>query len=297
MSKYSKYLDPATLSSLSGLEVRARHVVEGYLAGLHRSPLHGRSVEFAEHRPYTPGHEVRRVDWRLWARTDRFYVKLYEEETNVRAHFLVDASASMGYGSGEETKYDYGALLASSLACLLLMQQDAVGLTLFDAAVRSELPPSSNPAVLSGFCRLLEENSPGSETDLGSLLHSIADRLARRGLAVLVSDLLAPLDDILSATRRLRYDGHSVMLMHVVDPAERDFPFDGPVRFEDVEGPGAVLVEGRQLRAAYLDSFARFQRSVEEACLREGVDYLLACTDERPAAVLSRFLSSRAGGY
>jgi uncharacterized protein (DUF58 family) len=297
MSKYSKYLDPATLSSLSGLEVRARHVVEGYLAGLHRSPFHGRSVEFAEHRPYTPGHEVRHVDWRLWARTDRFYVKLYEEDTNVRAHFLMDASASMGYGSGGETKYDYGAVLASSLACLLLQQQDAVGLTLFDAEVRAELPPSSNPAVLSGFCRLLEENAPGRETNLGSLLHAVADRLARRGLVILVSDLLAPLDDILSAARRLRYDGHSAMLIHVVDPAERDFPFDGPVRFEDVEGTGNVLAEGRQLRAAYLESFGRFQRSLEEACLREGVDYVLACADEPPAVVLARFLSSRSGGY
>jgi len=297
MSKYSKYLDPATLGSLSGLEVRARHVVEGYLAGLHRSPLHGRSVEFAEHRPYTPGHEVRHIDWRLWARTDRFYVKLYEEETNVQAHFLMDASGSMGYGSGEQTKYDYGAVLASSLACLLLTQQDAVGLTLFDTEVRAELPPSSNPAVLSGFCRLLEENPPGRDTNLGALLHGVADRIARRGLVVLVSDLLAPLEDILSAARRLRYDGHSVMLMHVVDPAERDFPFDGPVRFEDVEGAGFVHAEGRQLRGAYLDSFERFRQAVKDACLREQVDYAMACTDEPPAVVLARFLSSRSGGY
>jgi len=297
MSKYSKYLDPATLSSLSGVEVRARHVVEGYLAGLHRSPLHGRSVEFAEHRPYMPGYELRHVDWRLWARSDRFYVKLYEEETNVRAHFLMDASASMGYGSGATTKFGYGAVLAASLACLLLMQQDAVGLTLFDAEVRAQLPPSSNPATLSEFCRLLEESALDRQTNLGSLLHTVADRMARRGLVVLVSDLLAPLEDILSALRRLRYDGHSVMVLHVVDPAERDFPFDGHVLFEDLEGAGSVPAEGRQLRAAYLDSFDRFRRAVQAACLREQVDYLMACADEPPAVVLSRFLSSRSGGY
>ncbi|NLW51301.1 MAG: DUF58 domain-containing protein [Candidatus Brocadiaceae bacterium] len=297
MSRYSRYFDPATLGSLSGLKVRARHIVEGYLTGLHRSPLHGRSVEFAEHRPYTPGHELRHVDWRLWARTDRFYVKLYEEETNVRAHFLVDASASMGYASGDCTKYACGAVLASSLACLLLMQQDAVGLALFDTEMRAQMPPSANPAALSVFCRLLEETAPGRPTQLADVAHAAADRLARRGLVVLVSDLLAPLPDVVSALRRLRYDGHSVVVVHVVDPAERDFPFDGPVRFEDMEGSGGIPAEARQVRAAYLDSFRRFRQSVEARCLQEGVDYVPADSDQPPAAVLGRLLTSRPGGY
>ena len=297
MSKSRSYLDPATLSKLSGLEVRARHVVEGYLAGLHRSPFHGRSVEFAEHRPYAPGQEIKNIDWRLWARTNRYYVKLFEEETNVRAHFLMDASASMGYGSGPLSKYDYGATLAATLACLLLMQRDAVGLRLLDTEVRAELPPSSSPACLGALCRLLEEHAPRRRTDLGGLLLAVADRLRRRGLVVLVSDLLAPLEEVVSAVRRFRYDGHSVIVLHVTDPAERHFPFDGHVRFEDMEGGPQVLAEGRRLRAAYLESFRRFERGVESACAQEQADYVPACSDEAPPVVLSRFLAARSGGY
>jgi uncharacterized protein (DUF58 family) len=290
-------LDPAVLSRVSALELRARHVVEGYLAGLHRSPFHGRSVEFAEHRPYSPGYELRHIDWRLWARSDRFYVKLYEEETNVRVYVLMDASGSMSFRSAPMSKYDYGATLAASLAYLLLMQQDAVGLSVFDSGIRAELPPTSSPAHVRTICRTLEENAPESDTDLGALLHRVADRLARRGLVILVSDLIAPLDDILSALHRLRYDGHSVIVVHVVDPAERDFPFDGNVRFEALEGGGNVLTDARQVRAAYVESFQRFTRAVRDACLRQQADYLMAVTDQPPGVTLARFLTSGAAGY
>ena len=297
MREYRKYLDPQTLSRISALEVRARHVVEGYLAGLHRSPFQGRSVEFAEHRPYSPGDELKHVDWKLWARSDRFYVKLYEEETNVRAYFLMDASGSMGYGSGPMSKYDYGATFAASLACLLLMQQDAVGLTLFDTDLRGELPPLASAARLRDFCRLLEESTAGEGTDLGALLHRTADRLGRRGLVVLVSDLIAPLADLLSGIRRFRYDGHSLVLVHVVDPAEREFPFDGNVRFEDMESGGELLTSARQVRSSYLEAFRRFGEEVERACLAQQADYVMACTGERLDVTLARFLTSRAGGY
>lgn len=290
-------MDPEALSRIAGLEVRARHVVEGYLAGLHRSPFHGRSVEFAEHRPYSPGDEVQHIDWRLWARSDRFYVKLYEAESNVRAYFLMDASGSMAYRSGAMSKYDYGATLAASLAYLLLMQQDAVGLTLFDTEVRGELPPTASPARLQGFCRALEENEPRRQTNLGSLLHSIAERLARRGLVILISDLMAPLEGIMSALQRLRFDGHSVILVHLIDPAEREFPFDGNVRFEGMEAGGYLLTNARQVRAAYLESFHGFQQALEAACLRRQIDYLPAPTDERLDTALARFLTSQAGGY
>ena len=292
-----KYWDPATLSKLAGLEVRARHIVEGYLAGLHRSPMHGRSVEFAEHRPYTAGYELKHIDWRLWARTDRFYVKLYQEETNVRAYFLMDASGSMAYASGTLTKYDCAATLAACLAGLLLMQQDAVGLTVFDARLRQELPPSASPARLEEFCRVLEGNAPADTTDLGGLLHSVADRLGRRGLVVLLSDLIAPLEDVLSALRRLRYEGHSVILAHVADPAELEFPFDGHVRFDGIEDASALLADARQVRPAYLEALGRFRGAVEAACLEQQIDYLPVRTDERLDAALARFLSARAGGY
>jgi len=297
MGKSSKYFDPETLSRIAGLEVRARHIVEGYLAGLHRSPFHGRSVEFAEHRPYSPGYELKHVDWRLWARSDRFYVKLYEEETNVRAHFLMDASASMAYCSGPMSKYDYGATLAASLAYLLLMQQDAVGLTVFDADVRNELPPSSSPERLNAMCRLLEQRAPTGRTGLGGLLHQLAARLGRRALVILVSDLLAPLTDILSALHRFRYEGHSVIVVHVLDPAERDFPFDGSVQFEGLEAEGPLRTDARQLRPHYVASLQGFQEAVRAACLNRRADYLLAGTDERLDVALGRLLVAGAHGY
>lgn len=297
MREYRKYLDPETLGKIAGLEVRARHVVEGYLAGLHRSPFHGHSVEFAEHRPYTAGYELKHIDWKLWARSDRFYVKLYEQETNVRAYFLMDASGSMAYRSGAMSKYDYGATLAASLAYLLLMQQDAVGLSVFDTRVRAELPPTSSPAGLHGFCRLLEESPAEQETNLGSLLHQMAERFAKRGLVILISDLIAPLEDIFSALQRFRYDGHAVIVVHVVDRAEEEFPFDGNVRFTGLESGGELLTDVRQVRRAYLESFGRFERALQTACLQEQMDYLKARTSDRLDTTLARFLASRARGY
>ncbi len=297
MRQYRKYLDPRTLSKIAGLEVRARHVVEGYLAGLHRSPFHGRSVEFAEHRPYTPGHELKHIDWRLWARSDRFYVKLYEEETNVRAQFLMDASASMGYRSGAMSKYDYGATLAASLAYLLLLQQDAVGLTVFDARVRDELAPRASPAALRDFCRVLETNGTEGRTNLGGLLHQVADKLARRGLLILVSDLIAPSADVFSALERFRYEGHAVIVVHVVDEAEEHFPFDGNVRFEALESGEAVLVDARRVREAYLNSFRAFRQQIHRACLQRQIDYMEAQTAEPLDVGLAAFLCSQTRGY
>ncbi len=292
-----RYLDPATLSAIAGLEVRARHIVEGYLAGLHRSPMHGRSVEFAQHRAYAAGDEIRHIDWRLWARSDRFFVKLSEPDTNLPAYFLMDASGSMGYGSGAMTKYDYGCALGAALACLLLMQQDAVGLVLFEDEVRGRLPARASPAQLGELCRMLEEHEPAGRTDLGGLLHGLADELGRRGMVVLVSDMLAPLDDIVSALQRLRFDGHSVIVVHVMDPDELELPFDGNVRFEGLEAEGALQADARQLRSAYRHAFERFSRGLQEACQQQEIDYLAARTDRPLDVTLARFLTSRAGGY
>jgi len=290
MKEYRKYLDPETLSRLGGLEVRARHVVEGYLSGLHRSPFRGRSVEFAEHRPYTPGVELKHVDWKLWARSDRFFVKLYEQETNVRAYLLLDASGSMGYGSGPMTKYDYGATIVASLACLLLAQQDAVGLVVFDSRIRDELPPSASEVRLQDLCRVLESHTPGGETDLGRLIHLIAERLPRRSMVILVSDMLAPLGATISALERLRYDGHAAIVVQVTDPDEEEFPFEGNVRFEGLESDVALPAEARRLRRAYLRAFEADRRALEAACGREKIDYAKARTDEPPSTVLGRLL-------
>jgi len=293
MSKSSNYLDPATLSRISGLQLRVRQIVEGYLSGLHRSPYRGVSVEFAEHRPYSAGDELKHIDWKLWARSDRFYLKQYEAETNVRAYFLVDGSRSMAFASAPMSKYDYACTLAASLAYVLLNQQDAAGLTLFDTDVRAQLPASASPAQLAALCSVLEEHAPERETDLGPLLQAIADGLTKRGLVILVSDLIGPLEDVLAALRRFRYDGHGLIVVHVVDPAEAEFPFDGNVRFDGLEGEGVLMSDARQVRAAYLESFRRFGDAVRHACRQQKADYLLARTDEPLDATLSRFLASR----
>ena len=295
MAKSSGYLDPATLSRIGSLELRVRQVVEGYLSGLHRSPYHGVSVEFAEHRPYSAGDETKHVDWKLWARSDRFYLKLYEAETNVRAYLLMDGSQSMAYASGPMSKFDYGATLAASLAYLLLRQQDAVGLTLFDTAVCAEVPPAANPAQLRTVCDLLGARTPQGETDLGPLLHAIAGRLRKRGLAILVSDLLGPLDDLLSALQRFRYDGHALIVVHVMDRDEAQFPFDGNVRFHPMEGGEPVTTDARQVRRTYLEAHGRFVGAVRDACAGLQADYLLARTDRPLDTTLARFLVSRNG--
>lgn len=286
-------MDPEILNRVSRLELRARHVVEGYLVGIHRSPYHGLNVEFAQHRPYSPGAELKHIDWKLWARSDRFYVKLFEEETNLRAHFLLDGSRSMAYRSGAMSKYDYGATVAASLAFVLLSQQDAVGLHLFDTAVRAALEPRATDAQVEPFCRLLAEHNPNGQTDTGSLLREIAPKLGRRGLVVLISDMMAPLEDLTAVLRRFTYDGHAVVFAHVVDPAEEDFPFDGQVRFEGMEGGAALRTDARQVRRDYLDSFRRFCERLEAECAERRADYVRLRTDQRLDLALSRFLSSR----
>ncbi len=292
--RYRKYLNPETLSKVSGLELRARHVVEGYLVGMHRSPYHGLDVEFAEHRPYTPGAELKRIDWKLWARSDRFYVKLFEEETNLRAHFLMDGSHSMAYSSGPMSKYDYGATVAASLAYILLMQQDAVGLRLFDSARRAVLEPRATEAQIDPFCRVLATHEPSGQTDMGAPLQQVAARLGRRGLVVLISDMLAPLADLRAALRRFTYDGHAVVFAHVVDAAEVDFPFDGQLHFEGLEAGPDVRTDARQVRGRYLEAFQRFCRELAKECSERGADYVRLRTDRRLDVALSRFLSTRA---
>ena len=293
MNESGTYLDPKVLSRLEGLELRAKLVVEGTISGLHRSLLHGLSVEFAEHRPYTWGDDLKHIDWKLWARADRFYVKLYEEETNVRAHFLVDSSNSMRYSSGGMSKYDYGCTLAASLAYLLLRQQDAVGLTLFDSAVRACAPPSSSPAQLRTVCRLMEGAEPRERTALAPLLHETAERIAPRSMVILVSDLLADAEDVIAGLRHLRYARHEVIVWHVADPAELRFPFDGNVQFEGLEAAERLRVDARQVRADYLRAFGEFRQQIADACGQMRADYCLTDTSVPLDRPLARFLVAR----
>jgi len=293
MRESERYLDPEVLSRIEGLELRARLVIEGTISGLNRSPFRGFSVEFAEHRPYSWGDDLRHIDWKVWARLDRYYVKLYDEETNLRAYFLVDASNSMRYSSGVMSKYDYGCTLTASLAYLLLRQRDAVGLVIFDNAVRHELPPRSRPDQLGTVCRLLEGAEPRERTSIGPLLHQMAERVAPRSLVILVSDLLVPAEDFVSGLEHLRYNRHEVIVWHVLDRAELRFPFEGNVMFEGLESLEELTVDAGKVRQDYLDALAQFRHTIEDACGRQKVDYCLAETSEPPDRPLGRFLVAR----
>lgn len=290
-----RFLHPEALSRISRLELRARHVVEGFLSGMHRSPYYGQSVEFLEHREYTPGDDLRHVDWKVWAKQDRYYVKQFEEDTNLRSTLLVDVSASMRYGSGPLNKYEYAATIAVSLAYLLLRQQDAVGCVAFDDAVRSTVPQRSKHNHLDSIVQALEASEPREKTDLFPILNQVAETYPRRGLIVLVSDLLTDREGLFKGLRLLRQRGHDVLIFHVMDDDELDFPFSGPTRFEGLESPGFLNCNPRALRDGYLEALNRYLDEVRRGCATNTIDYALVRTSQPLDAAMASFLSNRLG--
>lgn len=268
-----QFLDPAVLARLGSLELKARVVVEGYLQGLHRSPFRGLSVEFAEYRPYLPGDDPRSIDWKIYARSDRTYVKRFEQETNLPCHLLLDVSASMDYGSIGVTKLAYGTYLCAALAWLLNSQRDAVGLMAFDTDVVAHVPPSVRPGHLRTLLATLDGLRPGARSDLSRPLNKLAEAITRRGLVVVVSDLLDEPDTVIAGLRHLRFRGMEVVVFHLVDPAERTFPFERATRFRDLETGTDVLTSPAAVRAEYLERFEAAQATFRDALRREGVDY------------------------
>ena len=292
MSEF-RLTDPEALAQLDGLTLRARHVVEGALAGLHRSPFRGANVEFAEHREYAPGDDLRRLDWRVFGRTDRYYIKQYEEESHLSCTIVVDASRSMEYASGAMTKYEYAATLAVSVAVVLLRQRDSVGLALCDQMPHSVIQPVATRAQLQQIAKMLEAVRPDKETDLGGAMGQLIQSLRRRGLVVVLSDLFTDEASWLDSLARLRFQGHEAMVFHVLDPDELDLPFRDPVLFHDVEGDDEVLAEPWAFREAYQSELGDFLRRMEDACHRHRVDYIPVRTDQPPATVLRQFLHAR----
>ena len=298
MSEFAKYFRPEVLSKISRLELRARHVVEGFVSGMHKSPYKGYSVEFANHRPYVPGDDIRHIDWRVYAKADRFFIKEYEEETNMRVHLLLDCSGSMAYpdhpGTGRMTKWDYASTLAASLAHLLIYQQDGVGLTLFDSEIRRQLPVSTNRATLLDFTNAVEAGDPRNKTDLKVLFHRLAGRIPRRGMVVILSDLLTNVDDVIRGLQRFRYGKHDVLVLHVLDHDELEFPFSDRTLFEGMEDVNLeVLTDPQSLRGSYLAALEAFLGKVRRACLDEKIDYALVSTAESLDVALTTFLATR----
>ena len=288
-----KYLDPETLQKIGPLELVAREVVEGVRVGMHRSPLRGFSTEFAQHRQYVPGDELKHIDWRVYGRTSRYYLKLYEAETNFTANLLLDASSSMHYGSGKVSKLEYAKFLAASLAYLIIQQRDSVGLAVFDDRLRNYIEPKSTQNIIHNIAEELEKVAPVSWTDVASLLHEFAQRITRRGFVILFSDLFDHVNDFIAGLDHLRFRGHNVVVFHTLDPYELDFPFEGSLRFEGLEAEPEIITQPRRVRAAYMEELGRFLRQIREACERSHVDYVLTDTSRPVSEVLSAFLLGR----
>jgi uncharacterized protein (DUF58 family) len=295
MPDSKRFLHPEAIKRISRMDLRARHVVEGFLSGMHRSPYFGQSIEFLQHREYTVGDDLRHVDWKVWARSDRLTVKQYEEDTNLRCTLLVDVSNSMRYGRGPMTKYEYGCTVAGSLAYLLLRQQDAVGSVAFDERIRATVPTRSKRNHITSLVESLNVNEPRDKTEMYGVLRSIAESYPRRGMMVLISDLLAEPESILKGLRLLRQRGHDVMVFHVMDDDELDFPFAGPTRFEGLEGEDYLNCNPRALREGYLEALGAFLDHIRRGCAKNTVDYALIRTSDPLDAALASYLSTRLG--
>jgi uncharacterized protein (DUF58 family) len=290
-----RFLHPDAIKRIARLELRARHIVEGFLSGMHRSPYFGQSVEFLQHREYVPGDDLRHVDWKVWARQDRVYVKQYEEDTNLRCTLLVDVSNSMAYGAGPLNKYEYACTLAASLAYLVLKQNDAVGCISFDEQVRVQVPIRSKRNHLQSVIESLDISRPRDKTDMYGIFRSVAESTPRRGMMVLVSDLLADPAGTLRGLKMLRQRGHDLLVFHVMDDDELDFPFSGPTRFEGLETIDYLNCNPRALREGYLEAVNAFLDEVRRQCARNTIDYALIRTSEPMDAALATYLSSRLG--
>ena len=287
------FLDPAVVARLGTLELKARAVVEGFLSGLHRSPFKGFSVEFAEYRQYIHGDDLATIDWKVFARSDRYYVKKFEEETNLDCHLMLDVSGSMAYGSGALTKFDYGAVLAASIAYLMTRQRDAVGLAAFSDRIVEMVPATARADHLRALLVTLDRLQPARETDLSKPLHQLADTLSKRGLVVLISDLLDDPEAVVRGLKHFHYRGSEVIVFHVLDPDEVEFPFDRATRFEDLETSEEIIAVPGVVREHYLREIGRLIERYRRELGAAGIDYqLLKTTDPLELALLS-YLSTR----
>ncbi len=288
-----EYIDPATLMRIKSLELRAKTVVEGFWTGMHRSPYHGFSVEFTEYRQYSVGDDLRYLDWKLFARSDRYYVKRFEDETNLRCHVLLDTSRSMGYGSGSFSKVDYAKTLAASLAYFLSTQRDAVGLMTFDEEIDEVIPARYRSGHLRRLLLALEKPVAGTATDLSLPLDRIAEQVSKRGMLILISDLLAPIDELETKLGYLRARGHEVVVFQILDPAELNFDFDAPALFQDVESGREVYVDPDVSRATYQRKLQQHLDAIQTSCDKLAISYHRFATDYPLEAAMSEFLRGR----
>lgn len=292
-----QFLDPAVVARLGTLELRARTIVEGFLNGLHRSPFKGFSVEFAEYRQYMPGDDLSTIDWKVFARSDRHYVKKFEEETNLDCHVMLDVSSSMSYGSRGLSKFEYAQCLAASLAYLMNRQRDGIGLTAFDEAIVGMLPSSARPGHLRAMLITLERLKIGTRTNVSKPMHQLASSINKRGMVVLISDLLDDPERVVRGLKHFQFRGTDVVVFHVLDPDELDFPFERPTRFEDIESGDEVSAVPMMVRAHYQDAIRGMIERYKSQLGAAGIDYHLLMTTDPLELALMEYLSTRARAY
>lgn len=300
MAHVADFLSPSDLQRISNLQVLARQVVEGFTTGLHRSPHKGFSVEFKQHRQYVPGDEIRRIDWKVFGRSDRYFIREYEEETNLRATILLDRSGSMAYGEGQAgkvSKFDYATRLAACLAYMMLQQADGVGMVTFDSKIRRYIPPRSRVSHLKVLIDELQNGKPGDETELGKVFHDLVPKLQRRGLLIIISDCFGEVNNILKALAHFRHARHEILVFQIWDRDELEFPFKGWTQFECLEKQGVKhLLDPALLRQAYLANLEKFRDELTKGCRRNRVDLVPFCTDEPYAKALAAYMSRRLRG-
>lgn len=293
----NKLLDPIAIQKAENLGLQARSIVEGYMAGAHKSPFRGFAIEFAQHREYTPGDDTRHLDWKVLGRSDRYYIKQYEQETNYVAHILVDGSESMKYGSGKVTKFDYAKTMAACFAYLILIQRDAAAVGLFDAMVRSYYPRTDNISSIHNIMTILSNFEPTEQTGVASVLHDMALRVRKKGIFILISDFFDDVDTLLDGIQHLRFNGSEVIVFHTVDPYERTFPFKGSVEFIGLEKGPRILTRPADLRRSYLKEFHAFVNKLQSGCEKNGCNYVMVDTSQPWHEVLSGYLATRQHRY
>lgn len=292
--KVEEYLKPGVIHQIKRLDLRAKFVARGFLHGLHASPLHGFSVQFSEHRRYTPGDDPRNLDWRVYARTDKYYVRRYEAETNLNGYLVVDLSRSMDYTFRQElTKFDYGICLAAALAWLMLSQQDPVGLITFSDRIRDSLAPRARRTQLANVLSLLANAKPEGKTSLAASMNQLAAMLRQRSLVMLFSDLLEPGADAVDSLARLSGAGHDIIVFHVLDEAEVTFPFKGQIRFGDVESDQTLNADGLAIRQSYLDALDRWRSDLASRFRQQRIDYVPLDTSMQFDRALTEYLHAR----
>ena len=296
MANVEQYLRPDVIQQVVRLDLKARFIVEGFLSGLHASPFQGFSVEFSEHRKYVPGDDIRQIDWGVYAKTDRYYIKKYQAETNLDAYLLVDCSASMAYSAGGRmSKMDYAICLAAALGYMMVHQQDSVGLVTFDEKIRAFLPAKSKRSHLMSILTTLAQTKPSARTNLAEALHDVANRVKKRGLIILLSDLLAGQEEVIKALHHLKYRGHDMIIFQVLDHSELTFDFEGQVRFEEPETHEELEADPQAIRASYLQELAAFIDEYKRQCQSVRADFITVDNAMTFDKALIEFLSQRQG--